>query len=287
VDTGKVKVLLEGDPFPVDLAKSQVSGCKAKRKVVKSKSKVPKSGANKRKDRKSMTETATKLPKAKPLRQRCQALGIEGWEDMGRKEMAKAIRKAERAAKGGTVSKKSKTSKGSKPAATKPKSSSTKPKATKAASKPAKKAAATKKAAPKKAASKPKVQKSDAKPGSNEALGLTFAKFDTPKALPAEGENPFRKSSNLHRVAKLLLKGGTRSVLAAQLAKQVELHPYHKGEVDLDDFDKRLLLGAQTMRDQFGYGIQRLGRGIEGKILVFRPGSAKDPRKKFKAKAKK
>lgn len=210
--------------------------------------------------------TATK-PNAKALRKQAQALGIEGWEDMSREQMAKAIKRAKRSETEDAP--KSKPTKGKAKAAPK----------TKAASKPATKA----KAATKKAVNgTKKVAKSEAPAGSDEALGLTFAKGTPAKPLPDEGVNPFRKSSNLFVVGNLLLKGGSRRVLAEKLNQKVDLHPYNKDSSDIDllDFDKRLLLGAQTMRDQFGYGIQRTGRGLDGKILVFRPGGDKDPRGK-------
>lgn len=266
--TTHVKVKLDGDPFPVDLPLSQVSSCKNVPNGIGSKHKVPKAGTKKHtnKERKSMT-TATK-PNAKALRKQAQALGIEGWEDMSRAEMAKAIKRAKRSE---TEEKapKSKPTKGKAKAAPK----------TKPAAKPAAKA----KAATKKAVNgTKKSSKPEAPAGSDAALGLTFAKVSPPKPLPDEGVNPFRKSSNLFVVGNLLLKGGSRRTLAEKLSQKVDLHPYNKdsGDIDLLDFDKRLLLGAQTMRDQFGYGIQRTGRGLEGKILVFRPGGDKDPRGK-------
>ena len=259
--TTHVKIKLDGDPFPVDVSKSQVSGCENIPEGVGSKHKVPKVGTKKHnKDRKEHMTAATKR-EAKALRKQAQALGIKGWEDMTRDEMRAAVKKAQKL--GG----KAETPKApaSKPAS--------KPKA-KSAKAPAKKAVNGTKKAPAKGKS------SD--PNSDEALGLTFAKVTPPKPLPDEGTNPFRKSSNLFVVASLLLKGGNRMKLAERLSTKVDLHPYSKEEdVDLDDFDKRLLLGAQTMRDQFGYGIQRTGRGIEnGTILVFRPGGPKDPRGK-------
>lgn len=292
VDHGEVKVKLEGDPFPVNVKRSQVSSCNPERKVLKSKKKAPKDGARTNKEQEKVTDTSTK-PSAKALRKQAQALGIEGWEDMGRVEMAKAIKRKLKEEKGGsTKSKSSKSSKSkskpgkTKPAETKPEAKekpkakkatngTTKPKAAEKAKAPAKKAAAKAEAKPK----APKVARDD----------VTLPSGPTPKDLPDEGVNPFRKSSNLFVVAKLLLKGGTRRALATQLSEKVNLHPYHKGqdEVELLDYDKRLLLGAQTMRDQFGYGIHRQGRGLDGKILVFRPGGPKDPRGKAKGKTAK
>lgn len=255
VDDGFVKVHLQGDPFPVDLKESQVSSCDESEVVVTSKQKVPKSGAKRKSKEKKMSTASSE---AKELRQRAKSLGIEDWENLGRKEMRKAVEKAE-AALAGDADETPKAKKASKKAKTKEKKDV---KAEKVA------------------------KKSSAPEGSDEALGLSFARGTTAKDLPDEGVNPFRKNSNLHLVAKLLLKGGTRRSLAEQMATKVTLHPYQKDAdtVDLNDYDKRIVLGAQTMRDQFGYGVQRQGRGLDGKIKVFRPGGAGDPRAK---KAKK
>lgn len=267
-------VLLDGDPFPIELRVSQLSACGNVPNEVPSNKKVPKSGPSNRRDNKSMTDTATK-PSAKKLRKEAQALGIKGWEDMGREEMAKAIRKAKKHSSNGKTA--------SEPVAKKSKLKKTnKVKAEVSEEKPAKSSKGklkAKKTAAKKAPEK--TTKVASTKSADEALGLTFCK-NAPKTLPPEGENPFRRKSNMFKIAKLLLKGGTRRVLAEKLAASAEIHPYHKadGEIDLLDYDKRLLLGAQTMRDKFGYGIQRQGRSIDGKILVFRPGGPKDPRKK-------
>jgi hypothetical protein len=287
VDVGEVKVHLEGDPFPVNVKRSQVSGCNPERKVLKSKKKAPNVGVRTNKEKETMADTSTK-PSAKELRKQAQALGVEGWEDMGRSEMAKAIKRKLKEEKGSSKSKTSSKAKSSKskpsktkPAASKPEAAEKqkKAKATNGTSKPASKA----KAPAKKAAAKAEPKAPKAKTIRDD---ITLPEGTPPKPLPDEGVNPFRKSSNLFVVAKLLLKGGTRRSLATQLSEKVSLHPYHKGqeEVELLDFDKRLLLGAQTMRDQFGYGIHRVGRGLDGKILVFRPDGPKDPRTKSKSK---
>lgn len=252
-----VIVQLDTDPFPVEIKESRISTCKDSRSDIRSK-KVLRSGTKRKKEK--MTATPTK-PTGKQLRKQAQSLGIEGWQDMSRKELVKAIKDAEKSEQKSSTSKRG-------------------PK-TKAASKPAK---ATKKAT-KKSATKSK----GAGSSEDSDLGISLPKGSTVKPLPEEGENPFRKSSNLYLVAKLLMKGGKRRDLAEKLAEQVELHPYHKNKADIDlgDYDKRIVLGAQTMRDRFGYGIQRVGRGMDGRILVFRPGGPKDPRNKTAKKAAK
>lgn len=309
ITQSKCMVLLEGDPFAVTVrrsqlrkaAKSEPSACGNNPKPVSSKKKVPKSGTNERKEE-TMTAVA-EMPSAKELRKEAQNLGIEGWEDMSKGQMFKAIKKAKKSSNGtGPPKAKQKVSEESAPKKAKSKTSSkkkvvsqevatkksTKAKAVKKAAKtappkskaPAKKASKSKKTTSKKVFTEKTVDK---------ALGIKLNKGTAPKPLPAEGENPFRKKSNMFKVCKLLLKGGTRRKLAEKLAESTEIHPYLKGdgEIDLNDYDKRLLLGAEVMLSKFGYGVQRTGRGLDGKILVFRPGGPNDPRNKGKAKAKK
>lgn len=243
-----------------------------------------------------MSTAVEELPSAKELRKEAQALKIEGWEDMSKGQMFKAIKKAKKGASNGTgppktkakvseeeaPKKKSKKGKGKKKVVSQevaPKKAAAKSVKKAAKKAPAKTKAATKKTSNKKVFTEKTVDK---------ALGIKLNKGTPPKPLPAEGENPFRKKSNMFKVCKLLLKGGTRRKLAEKLAESTEIHPYLKGdgEIDLLDFDKRLLLGAEVMLTKFGYGVQRTGRGLDGKILVFRPGGPNDPRNKGKAKKK-
>ncbi len=101
VTEDKVKVLLDGDPFPVDVLRSQVSGLDGQNDsdTVQS-GKVPKDGTRKQnKDRKKGKMTTTDKPSSKELRNQAQALGVAGWQDMSRKEMAKAIKKAQKSEK--------------------------------------------------------------------------------------------------------------------------------------------------------------------------------------------
>lgn len=246
-----------------------------------------------------MTAVA-EMPSAKELRKEAQNLGIEGWEDMSKGQMFKAIKKAKKSSNGtGPPKAKQKVSEESAPKKAKSKTSSKKKVvsqevATKKSTKAVKKAAKTappKSKAPAKKTSKSKKTTSKkvfTEKTVDKALGIKLNKGTAPKPLPAEGENPFRKKSNMFKVCKLLLKGGTRRKLAEKLAESTEIHPYLKGdgEIDLNDFDKRLLLGAEVMLTKFGYGVQRTGRGLDGKILVFRPGGPNDPRNKGKAKKK-
>jgi hypothetical protein len=279
----KVLVQLEGDPFPVELRKSQVSACNKDSERVRSNRNVRQS-SDRKEERNNMPATAEKVS-AKQLRKEAQALGVKGWDAMSRSELAKAVAAASK--NGNGKGKKSKVTKREVEEAEATNKTKVKAKSKKGVKKvPREKAAesAEKRAASKKAGKTTKAEKLAKEAATDKGAWRYTEAKNAPKELPAEGENPFRKGSNLHRVAALLLKGGNRRALAQKLADKVELHPYQKdsGDVDLNDYDKRILLGAQTMRDQFGYAIGRKGRGIDGSIIVFRPGGAKDPRKAVK-----
>src|SRR5690348_12947087 len=96
---GTVELVIGSDPFPVTVNDSQVSDCNGNGKVVESKAKVRKGRTNK--EGKSMPKT-DKGPSAKELRKQAQGLGIDGWENMSRKEMRRAIKRAKAAQNGDT-----------------------------------------------------------------------------------------------------------------------------------------------------------------------------------------
>lgn len=260
---GQARVTLEGDPFPVTVRIEQLASCKVSDRYVSSEQNLRNTDTQGERS----TMTTTRRPDAKALRKQAQALGIKGWEDMGRAELASAVKKAESGGKGKTATKKRRTS-----------STTSKARKAPAAKKaaPAKRASGTKKAAPKKAAA----TKAKSEP--------TYA--DPPRGVksPAEQENPFRKGSNLHIIYPILVpRGGKRRTLAERLQKKVDLHPYSSDvEIDIVDYDKRILLAAQTLRDKFGYTIERNGRGLDGTVRVFIPGSENDPRSSSNGKAK-
>lgn len=231
---------IANDPFPVPVKKKQVSPCKEAGKVVKSKSETVRESDEQNERGTMPTETK---PKAKELRNEAKALGIEDYEDMSRSELVKAIKKANKA-KNGSGSKNKGVKKVSRTEAEK----------------------ASRDRAAKKAPAK-KTAKSAAKAKTKSG----------PKGKTNEG-NPFRPGSNLHLIHNLLVKGGKRESLAQKLADKVALHPYTNdvSEVDLVDYDKRIVLGAQTLRDQHNYKIERDGRGLSGTIKAVPPkGKAK------------
>lgn len=269
-ETNDVQVLLEGDPFAVVVRRDQISSCNLNPNSVRSERKVPKAGTRQKGTTNMPTATTTK-PNAKALRKQAQAAGVEGWEDMGLKEMTAAIKAANKAAKSNGSGRKPKRE----TASSKAKASTTKP-TEKSKGKASK--AVSKKATTSKTARTTKSKTAVAENGKE----FSFTDGTPPKALPDEGVNPFRNGTGLHKAAKLLLRGGVRQDLAEKLASTVEIHPYRKdsGDVGLLDYDKRLILAATTMRDQFGYGVHRKGRGLNGRIVVFVPGGKKDPRNK-------
>lgn len=236
-------VKLEGDPFAVRVEMSQLS-CNQTGKSVSS----PPQG-NKARTRKDSQLSKTD---AKQLRKDAQALGIEGYEDMSIKKLAKAVAKAEKKAAKST------------------------PKKAVAKKAPAAKKPAAKKTAPKaKAAAKPKTDKPKGKPG--------------PKPRVVEpGENPYRPGTAMHVAFGILKTGGTRRVMAQKLAKKAQIHPHSRaGNTTEADYDKRLILTSQHLQKNFGWGVSRDGRGLDGKLKIFPPGAAVPEAKGKKAPAAK
>lgn len=272
VGVKSAKVLVGDDPFSVIVPINQISSCKPTGDIVKliQNNKVLPKGTSE-----MPTKTATK-PKAKELQKEARGLGIKGYEDMGLSELREAVE----GARNGRVTSKPKKRPKQVVEAPAPKA-----KAKKIAPKAAKTVAKAKKAPAKKVGAKRKT------PGglgaTKDSIRVLYPPAGTTKAT--EKVNPFRKGSNLHNVPPLLFKGGKRQDLATKLANKVEIHPYHKDadKIDLLDYDKRILLAAQTMRDKFGFGILRKGRGMDGTVKVFVPGSSDDPEVSGKAKATK
>lgn len=128
ISSGRVEVLIDGDPFPTEVPARQV--CLE--------------GASK-----PMT---TKTRTAKELRDEARSLGVEGYEEMSKAELLEAVNAA---GSNGDEPAKPKTKAKKKASATKAKATATKKAPTKTKAAPAKKATAAKKTAPKKTAAKP------------------------------------------------------------------------------------------------------------------------------------
>lgn len=251
-----IQVELEGDPFPVWVDVSQIKGCKKGSDGVKSD--MRKSEVKKEKRKMPKTKTAT-------LRKKAKELGVEGWDEMGRDELEKAV----------------KSSNGS---SNKPKKSSSKKSTSKKA--PAKKKSSQKKSTSKKSTTAKKktgTKKASGRPKKTrkgKQVGATTKGAKIPKAVrvkkaDVETHNPYREGSNLHEITPLLVKGGIRNDLARDLKKQIgSLNPYRndKRSMKLDDYDKRIMLCAQDLRDEHGFTIVRGGRGMSGFIQALPPG---------------
>lgn len=242
-EQGLVWVQLDGDPFPVKVEKGQVAKTRKNRV----------SSGDVQKEDTMSTKTKTK-GEAKALLIEAKNLGVRNPESLGLDELRKAVKRAKR---------KSAEANEDRPRTKAAKSKSkSKSKSAKSASK------STAKAKPKAAASKPK---STAKATAKSSGG---------------GTNPFRKGSDLHVITPLLLRGGKRRTIAEKLQEKISLHPYSaksEEEVDLKDFDKRVLLAAGTLRRRFGYEEVRKGRGLDGTIKVVPPASSNGSAKKGKS----
>lgn len=84
-------------------------------------------------------------------------------------------------------------------------------------------------------------------------------------------ENPFRAGSNSHAFCAALMKGGTRRVMAQRLSQKVTVTPWSKeisAEDQITEIDTRLGLTAHKLKAEYGWTIERSGRGIDGKLKV-------------------
>lgn len=226
---------------------------------------------------------ADRRSEIRALRDKAKILGIPGYDDLGRLDLKAAVEKAEAQAKApkakaaspakaateAPTSKatkaKSKAKPASKPATSKPAKAEKPAKATKATSK------SKTKAAP---APAPKAEK-PAKTKAAKAKPAKAAKAEKPEVEEDPTGNPFRKGTDRHFIFGLLVKGGTRRAIAEKVEKKITLRPYSEdaGEPKIMDYDKRVQLTAQVLRDQFGFNLVKDGRGLAGTIQIV-PGKA-------------
>lgn len=208
------EVLIGKDPFPTLVPHQQLEAV----------------GANGRK--KAMTTRSA--PTAKELRRSAKNLGISGWEEMTRDELAAAIDESGEA---------------DTPA---PRKARTKP-------------AAAKKTAPAKKATKPAAKKAT-KSTKKTAAPRPPAAVDTP--------NPYRPGTNLFHVTEALMKGGKRSTLVKQLKSKMKFAPRVQAEADFDvdsEIDKRLKVIAYELANKHGFSRKQEGRGPDSFIQVTAP----------------
>lgn len=264
---GLVAIRIAKDPFPVLVKKSQLSPCDAEGNVLESNPK-DRISSKARKDKETMAETKA-APTAKQLRKMAQALGIKGADEMSKDDLAKAVRKAQKAEKSkGAKGKPAKVSKDEAVKAAEDRAASKKK------GKKASAAKSTEKAKPSAKASKPEGSKT--KPSK------------TKPSKEKDPSNPFRPGSNLHIICGLLIRGGKRQALALKLQEKAQLHPYSgsEDEVGLSDYDKRIILASQTLEKKHGFTVERDGRGLDGTIKVFPPSEKKAKTSKGKSKKK-
>lgn len=207
---------------------------------------------------------AERVKEIRDLRDKAVGLGVKGADDMSKADLEAAI---EAASSNGKVPARKGRAKAAKAAAT----PEVEEEAAPAPAKRTRSKAAAKKAPATKATSKPAKAPSKARKAAKPA--------PEPKedAAPVEpGANPFRKGSDRHFLFGLLVKGGTRQALADKAAKRLHLRSYSdtKKEPGPLDYDKRLLLTAQVLRDEFGYTFEKTGRGLSGRIKVTPPSAA-------------
>lgn len=290
VEDPKVEIQLEGDPFPVVVYLDELS-CETKPDGVTSE----RSDTPRVRRRKKMA-TATQPSEAKQLRSKARELRIPDYNNMTREDLRAAIADAEANGSG-----RRKTAKKAAPAkATSTKSSTKASKATAEAAeevgswggaetaeapkrrgRPAKAAPAAKTAKATKAAKAPAKATKAAK-----TTKATKAEPEKAKRRPGRprvdrssiepGTCPFRKGTDRATVFALLKRGGVRRTLAEQLREKVTI----KGEPGLNDYDKRLILTADTLQREWGYEIKKDGRGLDGKIKVVHPGQVTKSRSK-------
>lgn len=241
-----VAVLVDGDPFPVNVSMKQLKKSLHKdsdHATVRS----AKEGEN------TNMAVATKKTTTKELRLKAKELGVEDWQSLERGDLLRAIKRVQ-------------VSNGSKPKARRT-----------AADK-----AAQKERIEQRAAQRATPAKKVAKTVKKAAKRAPDQTVTDPVTDASSVENPFRKGSSRWRMAEELLKGDKRKNMVKRLKRQIDLHPYTKkvGDLDVDfELDKRLMLTAQAMVNDHGFVIERDGRGLEGTIKVTKPAAKRSKRK--------
>ena len=206
---------------------------------------------------------AAATSEARELRSKAKSLGITDFANMTREDLRTAIETAESGNGNGKAPRKARAPRKAKTAeivedfepeeeAPEPVTKTRKPRAKAATAKAAPEA-------PKRGRGRPPVDRSSIEPGTC----------------------PFRKGSDRATMFSLLKRGGVRRDLAEKLREKVTL----RGEPGLSDYDKRIVLTADTLGKEWGYVVNKEGRGLEGKIKVVHSSApAPAPRKARAAK---
>jgi hypothetical protein len=250
-----VVVRLDGDPFDVCVYAQQIRPATAKEST-------------------EMPKSATKeKPKAKELRRQAKALGVTGWEDMSLAELEEAVEEAQ--AEQAKPAKKTAAKKASKKASAvdeddddddddddeddddeddddeddAPAKSSKKSSSKSKASKTAK---ASKKAPAKKAATK----------------------AATRERVVNENGNPYQPGTNLYHMAEALIKGGKVASLVKQVGKKVSINARTRDydeDSEREELQRRLIIVSQRLRNDFGFTMEKEGRGADATIKCIPP----------------
>ena len=204
---------------------------------------------------------AAATSEARELRSKAKSLGITDFANMTREDLRTAIETAESATNGKAPRKARTPRKAKAPEVEAVEEDEEAPEPVTKTRKPRAKAATAKVAveAPKRGRGRPPVDRSSIEPGTC----------------------PFRKGSDRATMFSLLKRGGVRRDLAEKLREKVTL----RGEPGLSDYDKRIVLTADTLGKEWGYVVNKEGRGLEGKIKVVHSSApAPAPRKARAAK---
>lgn len=232
ISSGRVEVLIDGDPFPTEVPARQVCLEGAK---------------------KPMTTTKT----AKELRNEARSLGVAGYEDMTKAELQEAVSAA--GANGAEPAKRKAKKKAS---STKAKSTSTAKKApTKAKAKTAKKATSKKTSTAKKGAAKKATTK---KTATKKAAAKSEGTPDNPFR---QGTNLYHITEALKKGGKRsTLTKQLQRKLSFNPRKQSE------EDFDVEaEIDRRLKVVGYILKNQHGWTYEHEGRGPSAKIKVTPP----------------
>lgn len=94
-----------------------------------------------------------------------------------------------------------------------------------------------------------------------------------PKKMERALDNPFRPNSNAWHYTEALKKGGKRSVIVRNLLKKIDVHPWNE-DTYADphaEVDKRLTMVVKQLETQYGWDVERDGRGAESKVKATPP----------------
>lgn len=264
-DQDIVLIQLAGDPFAVCVYTKQIRPTTEKEN--------------------KMSPSATKeKPKAKDLRRKAKALGVDGWEDMSLDELIAAVDKAE--AKDAKKSGKKSTKKAAAPVVDEDDDEDEddededdedddddedEDEAPAKSKRSSKKSAAAKKSTSKSKASKSK-DKASSKSGKKSGKSSKKAAAK-PEREVAENGNPYAEGTNLWHMAEALIEGGKVKTLVKKLRKKVQINARTR-DYDEDslnaELQRRLIIVSQHLRNDFGFEMEKEGRGWDAVIRCYK-----------------